>query len=218
MALLHTISHPSRVHDVHFVRGSTSPSGPSTEHELLLVAAEDKKLSVYDVPQTVDVAKGTLPVLASELVGHSNRVKAVDTLKIALPVTEGGMSRSSTTIISTISSDGKILVYDLESVLQSLLTLRTDEDGKKDVPAIKPVVEYDSNGSRLTCLTLAEGETEVVSAGSGKRKHKESEDEDEDEEAARNSDVDDGWGLQEEVEGEDEDEVEEEGEDEEEDE
>ncbi|EIN06262.1 WD40 repeat-like protein [Punctularia strigosozonata HHB-11173 SS5] len=75
MALLHTISHPSRIHDVCFVkRPSCSDSKTEIDvHELLLVGAEDKKLSVYDVPPTVDAAKDVVPTFVAELVGHSNR-------------------------------------------------------------------------------------------------------------------------------------------------
>jgi hypothetical protein len=63
MTLLHTITHPSRLHDIHFCK-RVSDSG-----ELLLVAAEDKKLSIYDVTlNTEDV-----PFIVAEMIGHSNR-------------------------------------------------------------------------------------------------------------------------------------------------
>lgn len=66
MSLLHTFSHPSRVHDVRFC---TRVDGAG---ELLLVAAEDKKVTVYDATRGDHTS---LPVLAT-LVGHSNRSAA----------------------------------------------------------------------------------------------------------------------------------------------
>ncbi|RPD64504.1 WD40 repeat-like protein [Lentinus tigrinus ALCF2SS1-7] len=63
MELLHTITHPSRVHDIKFCKRVVG-SG-----ELLLVGAEDKKLTVYDIPS--DRTKP--PIVIAEMVGHDNR-------------------------------------------------------------------------------------------------------------------------------------------------
>lgn len=63
MTLLQTITHPSRIQDVRFVKRV------GEEGELLLVAAEDKKVTVYD---SENGSNTTLPILA-ELVGHQNR-------------------------------------------------------------------------------------------------------------------------------------------------
>jgi protein MAK11 len=94
----------------------------------------------------------------------------VETLDIALPTTtsktEG--TRESTTIVSTISSDGKIFVYDLAA-----LPAETTEKLQ-----LHPVAEYDTKGTRLTCLTVAEGRSTIVN---GKRKGREEESEKEDE-------------------------------------
>jgi len=81
----------------------------------------------------------------------SCRVKAIDAIRIAVPFTR----RDSTTILSTVSSDGTVNVYDL-----SLLPppSPTPTQAPSDIPDISPVVTYDSKGSRLTCVTLAEGE------------------------------------------------------------
>ena len=83
-------------------------------------------------------------------------MKAVNTLKIALPPLPNG-KRKSTTIAATISSDGKVRVYDLAD-LPSVA-----EEQAKELTAI---AEYDSKGSRLTCMALADGETSAL----GKRK------------------------------------------------
>ncbi|EJF64344.1 WD40 repeat-like protein [Dichomitus squalens LYAD-421 SS1] len=63
MALLHTIIHPSRLHDIKFCKRTEG------EGELLLAGAEDKKLSVYDVPKD----RTKLPSIIAEMVGHTNR-------------------------------------------------------------------------------------------------------------------------------------------------
>jgi len=72
-------------------------------------------------------------------------VKAVQTLQIATELSTG---RSSTTVVATVSSDGKMHVYDLA---------RVPEDSA-EVAQIEPCGEYDSKGTRLTCITLAEGD------------------------------------------------------------
>lgn len=63
MSLLHTITHPSRLHSVRFCKRVVG------DGEVLLVAAEDKKVSVYDIP--FDVM--STPTIVAEMVGHTNR-------------------------------------------------------------------------------------------------------------------------------------------------
>lgn len=70
MKSLHTIIHPSRLHDVKFCRRVLGKG------EVLLVAAEDKKLSVYDVPSEPE----GVPTVIAEMVGHSNRFVSVNLL------------------------------------------------------------------------------------------------------------------------------------------
>lgn len=87
----------------------------------------------------------------------------MQTLAIALPAAS---SRESTTIICTASSDGKIFLYDLASLPAS--------PADKTVLEILPVAEYDSKGTRLTCVTLADGDVEGSGAAvNGKRKRAE---------------------------------------------
>ena len=69
-------------------------------------------------------------------------MKAVDTLDVSLP------DQSTTTVVATVSSDGKARVYDLARVPKPV-------PGSK-VETIEPVGEYDSNGSRLVCLALVD--------------------------------------------------------------
>ncbi|GLB41620.1 putative WD domain, G-beta repeat [Lyophyllum shimeji] len=174
MDLVHTIQHPSRLHDVHFCKRVEG------DGELLLAAAEDKHLSVYDI--SPDPSKK--PTIVALMTGHANRVKAVQTLAIALPPLPSAPStsqRTSTTIACTVSSDGKIRVYDL-----AMVPPPTPSGAEK--VEILPVAVYDSKGTRLTCVTLADGDMESVGdmQVGEKRKHEEGGDsegeEDEDEE------------------------------------
>jgi protein MAK11 len=153
MALRHTVTHPSRIHSLRFCKRVNG------DGELLLVAAEDKKVSIYQISEDPQ----STPTIIAEMVGHSNRfvrisargisdqslarVKAVETLHIALPKTTPEDPRATTTIVCTISSDGKIFVYDLA-------TLPAET---KEKMQLHPVAEYDTRGTRLTCLTVAEG-------------------------------------------------------------
>ena len=73
MNLRHIIHHPSRLHDVEFCKRVDG------EGEVLLVAAEDKKVSIYDLPSDPDQA----PSIVAEMVGHTNRFVAFTTF--ALP-------------------------------------------------------------------------------------------------------------------------------------
>jgi len=150
MTLLHTITHPSRLHNVKFCKRVVG------DGEVLLVAAEDKKLSIYDIPSD----RTEVPTVIAEMVGHANRVKAVDTLSVALP---HAAPRSSTTVVSTISSDGKVRLYDMAALPES----------SKEKTQLEPVAEYDTKGTRLTCLAMADGEVMRDALGNGKRKRDE---------------------------------------------
>lgn len=161
--LLHIINHSSRIHDIQFTKNLNGNG------ELLFVAAEDKKVSIYAIPED----KEKEPSLLASLVGHENRVKQLRFLEIALP-TESG--RESTKVASTVSSDGFIHVYDLSEVPERV---------EGELKEISPVAKYNTNGTRLTCLTLADGDSEAMLNAGEKRKRAEEEaeesDEDEDE-------------------------------------
>lgn len=51
---------------------------------------------------------------------------------------------------------------------------------QSELPQLNPIAEYDTKGSRLTCMTLADGEV-VSSSVNGKRKRKQKDEEREDE-------------------------------------
>ncbi|KAH9987501.1 WD40-repeat-containing domain protein [Russula vinacea] len=140
LAILYTLEHSSRIHDVKFTQRV------DREGEVLFVAAEDKQTTAYEIFLDTDTVLRPI----AYLVGHKNRVKAIDTIRIALPSTRG----DSTTILSSVSSDGTINVYDL-----SLLPHPAPTESS-DILEISPVATYDSKGSRLTCVTLAESEVD----------------------------------------------------------
>lgn len=100
-------------------------------------------------------------------------VKALATLPITLP------SGSQTTYLTTIGSDGKIHLYDLLDFPPNSDTTTASSEP----PQVSPVATYDTKGSRLTSLTMADG---VPPQTAGKRKR---DDEDEDEEDADWTDV-----------------------------
>ncbi len=78
MELLHTITHPSRLHDIKFCNRVEG------EGELLLAGAEDKKLSVYDVPKD----RTQPPTIVAEMVGHTNRSAFLPSFCVLSQLTE----------------------------------------------------------------------------------------------------------------------------------
>ncbi|KAJ1306594.1 hypothetical protein OPQ81_007594 [Rhizoctonia solani] len=149
MTLLDTITHPSRVHDLKFWA-----SGDDSAQEFLLVAAEDSSVTVYQI----GCQKRSSKIIA-KFTGHTNRVKAIDTLEVASP----GTQHQKMTLMSTASSDGNIFVYHLSRILP-------DSSSADSVPQFKPIASYDTKGSRLVCLTMADGgPAKTVGTTLGKR-------------------------------------------------
>jgi len=209
MTLIQTIPHPSRIHDFAFCLRSHASS---PDDELLLVAAEDKKISVYMCQPSVDASPkpsndesnpsdtDILPdaerddksqyCIVAELVGHENRVKAIDILRISVPSSSNEIE-STSTILASASSDGKIHVYDLA---QLSIDIVSRLKGEGPVQQLAPIALYDTKGSRLTCLTLADGEVSHPNVSVGdKRKAPMGETEsEEDNEGDRTSDESEG--------------------------
>jgi len=79
------------------------------------------------------------------------RVKAVDILTVAIPPYT--KAQASATYASTVSSDGFMRVYDLGGVVRGLSTHATEQP-----VIIEAVAQYDTKGSRLTCVTMGDGE------------------------------------------------------------
>ena len=120
------------------------------------------------------------------------RVKAIDIL-----------TTPTTTYLGSASSDGKVRVYDLRTILED----------SQNSSSIEPAAVYDTNGTRLTCLTLAEdaGGSTPVELGKRKRsplngaRRNESDESDEDEDGEKvesegGSDEEDGVEEEEEEE------------------
>lgn len=138
----------------------------------------------------------------------SYSVKAIDTLQIALPLpspsnssTTPTRTETTTTILASASSDGKIHVYDLRSVPLPLQSA----DISTGIPTqIEPIAEYDTKGTRLTCLTLAgsdssDAETSKGSIVGGKRGREDDEDDnDEGDEDGEEEEEEEGEGEEEE--------------------
>ena len=70
------------------------------------------------------------------------------------------------TFVATVSSDGRIHLYDLGNLL--------DAPASNEPQEVLPTAAYDTKASRLTCVTITEGgEDFVESILKRKRKHDE---------------------------------------------
>lgn len=107
-----------------------------------------------------------------------HRIKAVQTLEIALPKESG---RAFTTIACTISSDGFINVYDVADI-PDLEKSTAEEETLLTPKEINPLASYDSKGTRFTCLTLADGDVDISHVEGSKRKRDDDEDQNKDSE------------------------------------
>jgi protein MAK11 len=63
MVLLHVINHPSRLHDIRFAKRVNG------EGEVMLVGAEDKKVTIY----ALHADRSNPPTVIAHLIGHENR-------------------------------------------------------------------------------------------------------------------------------------------------
>ena len=105
----------------------------------------------------------------SELTAHRcYRIKAVQTIGVALPSSSG---RTSTIIACTVSSDGYVNLYDIAAIPDPPST-----DTPQKTKQIEPLTTYDSKGTRLTCVTLADGDMGIDGTVNGKRKREDDED------------------------------------------
>ncbi|CAE6468432.1 unnamed protein product [Rhizoctonia solani] len=148
MTLLHTITHASRVHDVKFWTMDDKGS-----QEFLLVAGEDNLVTVYQISDEERSSR-----MIAKFEGHTNRVKALDVLQLTNP----GSKDQKINLMSSASSDGIIFIYDLSQIPRNSNT----EDS---VPQLKPITSYDTKGSRLVCLTMADGDPPKTPTSLGKR-------------------------------------------------
>ncbi|TKA56464.1 hypothetical protein B0A53_02035 [Rhodotorula sp. CCFEE 5036] len=222
MSIHHQMTAKSRFHDVRFCHFPLDASDPN-QREYLFVACEDGRTRVFDisnptpvtVDETTDLNALDLPKLdpVASLVGHSNRVKMIDFLEVALPTSE----TSSTIVLTTVSSDGFINLYDLADVQVAITATENNQEGGVEV---EPIGNFDTDKSRLTCVCAIGLVDRGGDAGkAGGEDGNGSEDEEDDEDDEEDDEDEDGEGeSEEEFEGfgdeqEDEDEEEEEEED-----
>jgi protein MAK11 len=64
-----------------------------------------------------------------------------------------------------VSSDGLIRIFDLGDVLRALGAHQTEQP-----VVVEPVTQYDTKGSRLTCVAMGDGELVADTQQIGKRK------------------------------------------------
>ena len=110
-------------------------------------------------------------VSLSELTADKcNGIKAIQTIKIALPSTSG---QTSTIIACTVLSDGNVNLYDIAGIPD-----QPSMDTLQKTKQIEPLTTYDSKGTRLTCVTLADGDMDIQVDGTvnGKRTRENDED------------------------------------------
>ncbi|GAA6033748.1 hypothetical protein JCM8097_004411 [Rhodosporidiobolus ruineniae] len=241
MTVHQALSSPSRFHDAHFCHVPLDTSDPD-QREYLFVACEDGKTRVFDVTEPEPTFAAAMedeevepPVLdaVAVLTGHSNRVKQLDFLEVALPVSPSPAASSSsaadspassaptTVILTSISSDGKINLYDLarlprpssSSTSKKGKAAAAEQDGPKEV---EPSASFDTDKSRLTCLCVVGLAERAGKGGKGGEDEDEEEDEEESEEDSEEEEEEESEGEEEEFEGigESEGEDEEEGEEE----
>lgn len=205
MEHLHTITHASRLHDVVFA------IHPRTGQDLLLAGGEDGKATIYALTPAaspVSVSEGAeleeekelpatpAPRIIAHLIGHTNRVKAIDVLTVTLPSSSPSSPRT-TTLVCTASSDGSVRVFDLTD-------LPTEANGENALKPkeIKECASYDSKGTRLTCIAFAEGDGETGEAQAGVKRGRKDADVEEEEDDDDEDEVWGGAGSNEEGEGE----------------
>ncbi|KAL0059746.1 Protein mak11 [Marasmius tenuissimus] len=149
------------------LQGNDPHSTRPTIHPVYMMLNSLSNVSIYDVPTDQDHP----PQIIGKMVGHSNRNRnplSVHPFERTRTLT----SPKSTVIVSTVSSDGMIHVYDLAG-------LPAD---RKEVVELSPAAQYDTKGTRLTCVTLASDDAPSTPVSVGKRKRDDDENEDDENE------------------------------------
>ncbi|ORX33564.1 WD40-repeat-containing domain protein [Kockovaella imperatae] len=112
------------------------------------------------------------------LTGHSNRIKAISSLRFMVP-NQHDVPRP-TVLLTSVSSDGKINLYDLGSYNLNNLIEQHKGSATAEISTHDPVASHDTKGTRLTCVFLAEGRKGATGLGESEVKQNIGPDEDED--------------------------------------
>ncbi|RXK37655.1 hypothetical protein M231_05067 [Tremella mesenterica] len=138
--LLHTLESKIRFNTMTIASlPSTDPDGQPTL--VLCVGTEKGVVEVHRLEEPIEEGDPWNVIKISTLGGHTNRIKSVSTLDF----TRDGIA---STLLSSVSSDGLINVYDLSPVME------------KSEETSQPIATYDTKGSRLTCVVMADGKKE----------------------------------------------------------
>ncbi|WVN87363.1 uncharacterized protein L203_102541 [Cryptococcus depauperatus CBS 7841] len=168
LKLLKTLTTNSRFNTLLFTTIS-SPTNDDKLIELLCVGTEEGFIKVYrvnlneaqededdeDEKKVAEEGKdgnGAELTMIANLVGHTNRVKSISALPFVVPTISG--EERETMLLTTVSSDGFINLYDL------MQSVSEEEEGKEN--RIEPIASYNTKGTRLTCVYLADGQDQKV--------------------------------------------------------
>ncbi|KAJ1917206.1 60s ribosome biogenesis protein mak11 [Mycoemilia scoparia] len=135
-AVYSVIKHTHSITSIKYIKDSSS----SSPEDLLVVGSQSKLITVYKADKS-----GTL---VKSWVAHENRIKDVSTIEISDPSSELKSKR----ILVTASSDGKIKVWDFDSIINS------NNDGEKRIDSeedqYEPLGLYDAD-CRLTVVNAS---------------------------------------------------------------
>ncbi|WWC67086.1 uncharacterized protein I206_100993 [Kwoniella pini CBS 10737] len=167
LKLLHTLETKSRFNTLTF---ATLPDVGVGEQEYLCVGTEKGVVEVYtleigeqDVPEESDdeedeekeerekEGSSAEVTRVGTLIGHTNRIKSISTLQFVVPAEDE--EERPTILLTTVSSDGLINLYDLFWVENAHEIQGHGEANTRD-----PDASYDTKGSRLTCVYIADGQ------------------------------------------------------------
>ena len=157
MSPILTLTNAKRFHDFHFLEVPSATEG-GEPREMIFAAVEDGFTRVWERVGgrmgDLGVKEEGWPELA-RLGGHTNRVKSISALY---------------PLMSSISSDGFVNLYDLTLLPPTPATASPQTSDANPnasaaatiaVPVQLPQGQYDTKGTRLTCVTMAEGERGV---------------------------------------------------------
>ncbi|WWC57844.1 uncharacterized protein I303_100379 [Kwoniella dejecticola CBS 10117] len=173
LKLLHTLETKSRFNTLTF---ATLPSTGDGEQEYLCVGTEKGVVEIYtievgqtevsddsdededeeeDEPTAAETSEkkgsGAEVKRVGTLVGHTNRIKSISALQFVVPAEDG--EERPTVLLTTVSSDGLINLFDLFWVENA-----HDIQGEGEANTRQPDASYNTKGSRLTCVFIADGQ------------------------------------------------------------